>query len=141
MLALAALFAGVMFGLGLAVSGMTNPEKVLGFLDVAGMSTGAWDPTLAVVLGFALVPMALAYRVRALRQRPMLGGTFQIPTRTDIDVRLLAGAAIFGAGWGLAGLCPGPAIAGLALAGAALPSLLVFGVSMLVGVVLSRRLV
>ena len=99
-----ALLAGVLFGAGLTVGQMTNPAKVIGFLDV----TGDWDPSLAFVMGAALVVSAIAHRVRAARA---VGGA--APAAAGIDARLLLGAALFGAGWGLAGFCPGPAVAAL----------------------------
>jgi hypothetical protein len=97
---------GLLFGLGLVVSGMANPAKVLAFLDV----TGRWDPSLALVMGAAVAVSALGYRVARRRGRPVLAARLDVPTRRDLDPRLLAGAAIFGVGWGLAGLCPGPAL-------------------------------
>jgi hypothetical protein len=105
------LFAGLLFGAGLALSGMINPARVLGFLDVAG----AWDPTLAFVLGGALLPSALSYALVRRMKRPVMAEEFCIPQDRTIEKRLLAGGAIFGIGWGLVGLCPGPAIAGLVL--------------------------
>jgi hypothetical protein len=105
------LFAGLLFGAGLALSGMINPARVLGFLDVAG----AWDPTLAFVLGGALLPSALSYALVRRMKRPVMADEFCIPQNRTIEKRLLAGGAIFGIGWGLVGLCPGPAIAGLVL--------------------------
>jgi len=107
---IASLICGVLFGLGLAISGMINPAKVIGFLDI----TGAWDPSLAFVMGGAVLVTATAFRFILKRPNPVLADTFQLPTRRDFDKHLIAGAAIFGAGWGLAGLCPGPAIASLA---------------------------
>ncbi len=107
---LAALAAGLLFGLGLAVSQMINPPKVLNFLDV----TGAWDPSLALVLGGAVVVGFIAFRFILARETPVLAHRFELPTRTEIDLRLIGGAVIFGIGWGLIGLCPGPAIASLA---------------------------
>jgi uncharacterized protein len=106
---LAALFAGALFGLGLAVSGMMNPAKVIGFLDI----TGAWDPTLAFVMGGALLVTIPAFRLILGRQRPLLADGFALPTKTALDARLLGGAALFGVGWGLSGFCPGPAVAAL----------------------------
>lgn len=108
----AALFAGVLFGVGLTVSRMIDPAKVLGFLDVAG----PWDPSLALVLAGAAGTAAIGYRLVLGRARPMLAGSFALPTRRDIDLRLLGGAALFGVGWGLVGLCPGPALVGLGVA-------------------------
>jgi uncharacterized membrane protein YedE/YeeE len=107
---LASLGAGLLFGLGLAVSQMVNPAKVLAFLDVAG----AWDPSLALVMAGAVAVTWGGYRLVLDRPGPILAEAFQLPTRSDIDIRLIAGAAIFGLGWGLAGLCPGPAIASIA---------------------------
>lgn len=105
-LALAALAAGILFGLGLAVSQMTNPAKVLAFLDVAG----AWDPSLAIVMAAALVVFFAAFRIAQGRTAPLLADAFKLPTRREIDAPLVAGSVLFGAGWGLAGLCPAPAI-------------------------------
>jgi hypothetical protein len=109
---LLALLAGALFGAGLHLSGMTDTAKVRGFLDFFG----AWDPTLAFVMGGALLPMALAWRLTA-RRAPLVGGSF--PARPDprLDRSLVIGALLFGAGWGLAGLCPGPAIASLSYGG------------------------
>jgi len=104
------LFAGALFGLGLAISGMVNPQKVIGFLDVAG----DWDLTLAFVMGGALLVAIPAFRLIFKRPRPVLADEFELPTKKDVDARLLAGAAVFGIGWGLAGFCPGPAVTALA---------------------------
>jgi len=130
---LVALLCGLLFGAGLAVSGMTNPAKVLAFLDVAG----AWDPTLAFVMGGALIVSALGYQLARRRPRAWLGPAFGIPTATRIDARLIGGAALFGVGWGLVGLCPGPALADLGLAA---PSIYIFVGSMVLGVVGFRYL-
>ncbi len=100
------LMAGAMFGAGLTISGMTLPERVIGFLDV----TGAWDPSLALVMVGAIAVHAVLYRVVRTRRTPIFDDRFHIPTRRDADPRLLAGAAIFGTGWGIAGFCPGPAL-------------------------------
>nr|AMK59620.1 putative transporter component YeeE/YedE family [uncultured bacterium UPO76] len=104
-----ALGFGAIFGAGLALSGMTNPAKVLAFLDVFG----AWDPTLAVVMASALAVSAAGYVLAQRRDRTWLGEALLIPTRRDIDGSLVGGAALFGVGWGLVGLCPGPALASL----------------------------
>jgi uncharacterized membrane protein YedE/YeeE len=104
------LIAGFVFGAGLALSDMVNPARVLAFLDVAGL----WDPTLAFVLGAALLPSAVAYWARRRMTRPLLGDRFSIPESRALGRPLLVGAALFGIGWGLVGFCPGPAIAGLA---------------------------
>lgn len=103
--------AGLIFGLGLVVSAMINPAKVQNFLDI----TGAWDPSLALVMGAALIVTAVGYRVLRAMNHPLFEAKFHWPTASDIDPRLLGGAALFGAGWGLAGFCPGPAISASAL--------------------------
>jgi uncharacterized membrane protein YedE/YeeE len=108
-LILSAFASGLLFGLGLIVSQMVNPAKVLGFLDVFG----AWDPSLALVMGGAVAVSALGYLVAKRRGMPVLAPRLEIPTRRDLDPRLVGGAALFGIGWGLAGLCPGPALVGL----------------------------
>lgn len=102
--------AGILFAVGLIVSQMVNPAKVLNFLDVAG----EWDPTLAFVMGGAVLVTMPAFRFVLKRPHPIFGSKFYLPTRRDIDVRLLAGAVLFGIGWGISGLCPGPAITALA---------------------------
>lgn len=107
---LTALVAGTLFGLGLAVSEMVNPEKVIGFLDVAG----DWDPTLAFVLGGALLVAFPAFRLILKRRSPVLARDFDLPTDKHVDARLLGGSALFGTGWGLSGFCPGPAVTALA---------------------------
>jgi uncharacterized protein len=101
--------AGLLFGLGLCVSGMINPSKVLGFLDLAG----AWDPSLAFVMGGAVAVALVAFRIAARRRASLSGEPFHLPTAKAIDARLIGGSVIFGVGWGLVGLCPGPAIANL----------------------------
>ncbi|KGM57556.1 hypothetical protein N799_05730 [Lysobacter arseniciresistens ZS79] len=108
---LAALAAGALFGLGLAMSGMTDPRRVLGFLDLFG----DFDPTLAFVLGGAVATTALLFRPVLRRGRPVLAAAFQLSSLRHIDRRLLGGAALFGIGWGIAGYCPGPALAGLGI--------------------------
>ncbi|GAB2788848.1 YeeE/YedE family protein [Halomonas shantousis] len=110
MKALMGYLAGLLFGLGLAIGGMTDPARVLGFLDVAG----AWDPTLMFVLGGAVATTFVGYRWMLRQPHPLFAGAFQWPTRRDLDARLLGGAALFGIGWGLSGYCPGPAFASLA---------------------------
>ncbi len=126
---LTAFFAGLIFGLGLVVSQMTNPAKVISFLDVFGQ----WDPSLALVMGAALIVTAIGYRFVLKRQAPVFADRFQLPTRTDLDARLMTGAALFGIGWGLVGLCPGPAIAGLAIGGT---QILIFLAAMAAGMAL-----
>lgn len=102
----AALVAGVVFAVGLTISGMARPDKIVGFLDVAG----AWDPSLAFVMIGALAVHFLAHRLIAKRKAPLFDDRFHLPTRKDIDKRLVVGAVLFGVGWGLGGFCPGPAI-------------------------------
>lgn len=126
------LLCGALFGAGLVVGGMTDPAVVRGFLDLFG----AWNPTLAFVMGGALIPMAVAWRVAARRGVSVTCERMPGPPSRRLDARLLSGAAIFGIGWGIAGYCPGPAVASLATAG---PGLLIFGAAMLAGMVLSRR--
>lgn len=123
---LMALITGLVFGIGLIVSGMTNPAKVLGFLDLAGR----WDPSLALVMAGAILVALPAFRVAARRRQSLLGEPMQLPTATRIDRRLVLGSLAFGAGWGLAGFCPGPALASLAT-GAVQP--LIFCAAMLAG--------
>jgi len=105
-LIVSAFASGLLFGLGLIVSQMVNPAKVLGFLDIFG----AWDPSLALVMGGAVVVSAVGHLVAKRRGVPVLAPHLEIPTRRDLDPRLIGGAALFGIGWGLVGLCPGPAL-------------------------------
>jgi len=123
---LAALGSGALFGAGLAISGMTNRFVVLGFLDVFG----AFDPTLVFVMAGAVAVTAIAFRFVLRMPAPALGGAFRLPSRDVVDPRLLAGAAIFGIGWGLAGFCPGPVLVGTA---AGLHDAWIFVPAMLVG--------
>lgn len=125
------LLVGVIFGAGLALSDMVNPARVLAFLDVAG----AWDATLAYVMGAALVPSAIAYAAVRRMDGPLLEERFRIPESRELNPRLLVGAALFGVGWGLVGLCPGPAIAGLAFGRW---ELWLFAASMLAGMLLYK---
>lgn len=130
---LVSLIAGTLFGAGLVVGGMTDPGKVIGFLDLAGQ----WDPSLAFVMGGALcVTLPVFQLVIRKRSRPVLGSRFFLPTKTDLDPALLGGSALFGIGWGIAGLCPGPAIANL-VTGA--PEVLAFVVAMVAGKWLHNR--
>ncbi|SDU44043.1 DUF6691 family protein [Stappia sp. ES.058] len=102
---------GLVFGIGILVSGMANPAKVLNFFDVAG----TWDPSLGFVMGGALIVTAIGFRLVLSRSHPLLANGFAIPTRQDVDLRLLGGAAIFGVGWGITGFCPGGVIPALGL--------------------------
>ena len=109
---LMALLIGILFALGLGLGGMTDPVRIFGFLDITGAFVG-WDPTLAFVMMGALGMHILIYRLAVRRGAPIFGQVLDIPTRRDIDGRLIAGAVLFGAGWGLSGFCPGPALASL----------------------------
>ena len=129
MFALSALLSGLVFGLGLIVSGMANPAKVLGFLDLAG----AWDPSLAFVMGGAIAVGFFAFLIAKKRTRSFIGSEMKLPTNSSIDSRLLTGSALFGAGWGVAGFCPGP---GLVALGMGEPKALVFVGAMLVGMMI-----
>ncbi|MFZ5961815.1 DUF6691 family protein [Thalassococcus sp. BH17M4-6] len=128
-----AFVAGGLFGAGLMISGMTDTAKVQGWLDVFG----DWDPTLAFVMGGAILPMALAWAVSRRRAAPLNGGTFPTPPEPRLGRNLVLGSVLFGMGWGLAGLCPGPAIASLSYGG---PGLLVFLAAMLTGMAAMPRL-
>ena len=132
-LVLSAFASGFLFGLGLIVSQMVNPAKVLGFLDIFG----EWDPSLALLMAGAVAVSTLGYVIAKRRGVPVLAPRLEIPTRRDLDPRLLAGAAIFGIGWGLVGLCPGPALTALSFG----PwQVFVFVAAMLVGMALFRVL-
>lgn len=126
---LASLFAGLLFGLGLIVSGMANPEKVLGFLDIAGL----WDPSLAFVMGGAILVGLVAFTLARKRTSSFLGFDMKLPTSTRIDKRLVIGSVTFGVGWGIAGFCPGP---GLVALGAGEIKAIVFVGSMVAGMIL-----
>lgn len=128
---LVAIFCGGMFGLGLVISGMTDTNKVQGWLDVLG----AWDPTLAFVLGGAILPMLLAWRIAAKRERSRLGSPIPEAPNPTLDARLIGGSALFGVGWALVGLCPGPAMAVLGWGG---QSVAVFFAAMVAGMLLAR---
>ena len=130
---LAAGAAGLVFGIGLWVSGMADPRKVIGFLDV----TGAWDASLAFVMGGAVVATLAGFRIVKQRAKPLFDERFHLPTRKDIDLPLVAGAALFGMGWGIAGYCPGPALTALATLSA---EALVFVASMVAGGLLQRAI-
>jgi uncharacterized membrane protein YedE/YeeE len=130
---LAQFIAGLIFGTGLVVSGMIFPDKVLNFLDIAGQ----WDPSLAFVMGGAVTVTFIGFRYAFSRTKPVFAARFLIPTKQSIDRRLLSGAALFGIGWGLSGLCPGPAISSLAMAN---PRVLIMLVAMIIGMTFARYL-
>jgi uncharacterized membrane protein YedE/YeeE len=125
--------SGLLFGFGLSLGGMTQPAVVLGFLDIFGH----WDPRLAFVMAGAVITTAIGYRLVLRRPRPLLAETFQLPTSHRFDARLVGGAAIFGIGWGIAGYCPGPALASIS---AARPSLLILVACIVAGWWLASRL-
>jgi uncharacterized membrane protein YedE/YeeE len=131
----AAYAIGLVFGLGISISGMANPAKVLNFFDVAGIGAGTWDPSLAFVMGGALFVAALGYRVVLRRPAPALADAFQLPARRDLDARLIGGAAIFGVGWGIAGFCPGGALPAL---GTGEPEVAIFVAAASVGILAAR---
>jgi uncharacterized membrane protein YedE/YeeE len=127
-----AFIAGALFGIGLTISEMINPARVIGFLDV----TGRWDPTLALVMGGALAVTMPLFPLVLRRNRPVWSGQFYLPVKSEIDRPLVLGAAIFGVGWGLAGFCPGPALAAMA---SGIPSVYVFVIAMVLGQWLAGR--
>ena len=129
---LGGLAAGLLFGAGISLSGMINPAKVIGFLNVAG----AWDPSLAFVMLGGLLVTGVGYRLVLRRGQPLFEPGFTLPTRRDIDPALLLGAGLFGIGWGVAGYCPGPALAGL---GFGQPETALFVAAMLAGMLTARR--
>lgn len=128
----AALASGIVFGFGLSLSGMLNPVRVQGFLDIFG----AWDPSLAFVLGGAVTIAFIGVRMTSRMQRPVLDDRFHMPQNNRIDAPLVIGSALFGLGWGLAGFCPGPAIASLS---SGIPQTLLFVIAMLAGMLLHDR--
>lgn len=127
------LVSGAVFGAGLAISGMTRPEKVRGFLDFLGQ----WDPSLAFVMGGAVLVHMAAFWLITKRRSPVFAARFGIPTRRDIDARLVVGAALFGIGWGLGGFCPGPGITSL-LGGA--PPVIAFVLAMVASLTVTARI-
>lgn len=125
---LIALFSGGLFGLGLMISGMTDTTKVQGFLDLFG----AWDPTLVFVMGGAIIPMLIAWKLANRREKSFVGTAMPTPAKTHIDRNLVLGATLFGVGWGLSGFCPGPALASSSYGGM---GGLVFLISMIAGMI------
>lgn len=124
---------GLIFGIGIALSGMANPAKVLNFFDIAG----AWDPSLAFVMGGALIVTFIGYRVVLKRPAPIMSQSFQLPTRRDLDLPLLGGSALFGVGWGIAGFCPGGALPAL---GTGRSEVFVFVAALVAGIIVSKLL-
>ena len=127
----AAYLIGLIFGIGISISGMANPAKVLNFFDIAG----AWDPSLIFVMGGALIVTALGYRLVLRKPAPIMAARFDLPTNRNLDARLLGGAAVFGIGWGISGFCPGGALPAL---GTGRIEVLVFVAAMLVGIFAAR---
>ena len=125
------LISGTLFGAGLTLGGMTDPARVRAFLDIFG----DWDPTLAFVMGGAVIVMAIAWRFQRGMAHPLFGAKFALPDRTDLTPRLIGGSALFGIGWGIAGLCPGPSVAALVIAPS---SAAIFVIAMLAGMLLVR---
>jgi uncharacterized membrane protein YedE/YeeE len=128
-----ALVAGLVFGIGLLVGGMTQPSNVIGFLDI----TGTWNPMLAFVMAGAVITYFVGFRSTLRRGRPWFGRELHLPTRSDVDAKLVGGAALFGVGWGLAGYCPGP---GIVSAGAGSTTALVFVATMVVGMLVANAI-
>lgn len=128
---------GLVFGTGLLISGMSNPAKVLNFLDLAAIAKGSWDPSLMFVMLGAVATAFIGFRLVLKRPRPLLADTFQLPTKNDLDQRIIAGPAIFGVGWGLAGFCPGPAFVALGYGSTAS---VLFMIAMLIGMAAARML-
>lgn len=126
---------GLLFGLGLVVSGMSDPAKVLNFLDLARIATGEWDPSLALVLGGAVTVGLIGFQIVPRWRHPLLAARFHLPTAVRIDRPLLIGSAVFGIGWGLAGFCPGPALVAL---GTGSTSALILVAAMLAGMAAGR---
>jgi uncharacterized membrane protein YedE/YeeE len=126
---------GLVFGLGLIVSGMSNPAKVLNFLDVGGIPAGTWDASLAFVMTGAVAVTFIGFSRVLKLARPVFAERFYVPTRQDVDLRIIVGPAIFGIGWGLAGFCPGPALTALGFGSA---SAFIFVAAMFAGMVLAR---
>lgn len=124
--------SGTIFGFGLALSGMLSPSKVIGFLDI----TGNWDPSLAFVMGGGVVVTVVSFHFILKRPHPLFGEKFHLPTASNIDRRLVIGAGLFGLGWGIGGLCPGPAISSLAYAS---PQVAVFVIAMVAGILIAKK--
>jgi uncharacterized protein len=128
---------GLIFGLGLVLSGMSDPAKVLNFLDLAGIRSGTWDPSLAFVMAGAVAVTFVGYNRMQRQPRPVFGEKFHLPTQQELDLRIISGPAIFGVGWGLAGFCPGPALTALGFGSSAA---MIFVAAMIGGMWLARWL-
>jgi uncharacterized protein len=128
---------GLIFGFGLLLSGMSDPAKVLSFLDLARIASGTWDPSLAFVMAGAIAVTFAGFKWVLRRPRPLLGETFNLPAKQELDLRIISGPAIFGVGWGLAGFCPGPALTALGFGSRAA---VIFVAAMIVGMVFARWL-
>jgi uncharacterized membrane protein YedE/YeeE len=128
---------GLLFGIGLVIAGMSNPAKVLNFLDIAAIAKGTWDPSLAFVMGGGVIVAFIGYRLVWKRSAPLFDTQFHIPKVKDIDAPIIVGPALFGVGWGLGGFCPGPAFTAL---GAGHPSAVMFVIAMIVGMIAARLL-
>ena len=134
MLYLISLTSGILFGIGLAVSNMISPSKIVGFLDI----TGDWDPSLAFVMVGAVIVTGIAFKIILKRSKPIYQSEFNISKNTHIDLRLILGASIFGVGWAISGLCPGPAIASIGFLN---EKLLVFVIALLIGSLIGKRII
>jgi uncharacterized protein len=128
---------GLIFGLGLLISGMSDPAKVLNFLDLAGIGSGTWDPSLAFVMAGAVAVTFAGFNWVLRQPRPLFAEKFYLPTKQELGIRIVSGPAIFGVGWGLAGFCPGPALTALGFGSAAA---VIFVAAMIVGMLLARWL-
>jgi uncharacterized protein len=128
---------GLVFGLGLLLSGMSDPAKVLNFLDLGGIASGGWDPSLAFVMAGAVAVTFVGFRLVLRQSRPLFAERFHLPTSRELDLRIIAGPALFGVGWGLAGFCPGPALTALGFGSRAA---VIFVAAMFAGMWLARLL-
>jgi hypothetical protein len=128
---------GLMFGLGLLISGMSDPAKVLNFLDLARVGSGSWDPSLGFVMAGAVAVTFVGFKWVLRQPRPLLGQQFHLPAKQELDLRIVSGPAIFGVGWGLAGFCPGPAFTAL---GFGSPQAVLFVAAMMAGMLFARWL-
>ncbi len=126
---------GLIFGLGLLLSGMSDPAKVLTFLDLAGIASGTWDPSLAFVMAGAIAVTFVGFKWVLRRPRPLLGEQFHLPAKRELDLRIILGPAVFGVGWGLAGFCPGPAFTALGFGSSAA---VIFVAAMMAGMLVAR---